>query len=185
MLRALARVGLIIALPAVAGERLTDRAYVLDGDTLAVGGLHARLEGAAAPELAHYDQPGERGGETARAFMVEPVESQTVVCDSPRSARKAAGWAGARSTPAQRGTVRRHGTARGRHCRFQAIACRGRAQPRSSSLPMTSPLAKICSRIPRITSGGWMFGRWPGSAVATIASGACFRRDGAGRLNGW
>ena len=103
MLRALTRVGLIIALPAVAGERLAGRAHVLDGDTLAVGGLHARLKGAAAPELAHYGQPGERSGETVSAFMVELVDGQTVVCDSLRSARTAAGWAGARPPPVQRG----------------------------------------------------------------------------------
>src|SRR4051794_35785065 len=72
---------LAAALPATAGERLAARAHVLDGDTIVVDGIHVRLKGVAAPEVAHYDKPGEPGGEAAKAFMVELVEGQVVVCD--------------------------------------------------------------------------------------------------------
>ena len=62
-----------------AGERLRGRAQVLDGDTIIVADIHVRLKGVAAPEVAH---PGERTrGEAAKAFMVELVEGQTLVCD--------------------------------------------------------------------------------------------------------
>ena len=76
-------VGLLLAvsLPAAAGERLAGRAHVTDGDTLSVGGLAVRLKGVAAPEVAHFGEPGEPGGIEAKAFMVELVEDQTVVCD--------------------------------------------------------------------------------------------------------
>ena len=51
-----------LSLPA-AGERLAGRASVLDGDTIAVGGVHVRLEGVAAPEVPH---PGHAGSPAAR-----------------------------------------------------------------------------------------------------------------------
>ena len=35
----------------------------------------------AAPEVAHFGEPGEPGGEPAKDFMVELIEGQTVVCD--------------------------------------------------------------------------------------------------------
>ena len=73
-----------LALPADAGERLAGRAHVLDGDTIAVGGIHVRLKGVAAPEVAHFGEPGEAGGKEAQKFMVELVEGQTVVCDLTR-----------------------------------------------------------------------------------------------------
>src|SRR4051794_7928129 len=49
--------------PAAAGERLAGRAHVLDGDTIVVDGIHGRLEGVAAPEVAHFGKLGEGGGE--------------------------------------------------------------------------------------------------------------------------
>ena len=73
-LRALACVSLILSFPAVAGERIAGRPHVFDGDTIA-DGIHVRLNGVAAPEVAHYDQPSEPGGEAAKAFMVELVEA--------------------------------------------------------------------------------------------------------------
>lgn len=74
---------LTLASPAWAAERLNGRAHVLDGDTIAVGGVHVRLSGVAAPELEHEDLGihAEAGGEDATAFMRRLVESQTVVCD--------------------------------------------------------------------------------------------------------
>jgi endonuclease YncB( thermonuclease family) len=69
---------LALAAPASAGERLTGRARVTDGDTISVGGVAVRLKGLAAPEVAHFGEPG---GAAAKAFMVELVEGQTVVCD--------------------------------------------------------------------------------------------------------
>ena len=68
-----------LALPVVAGERLAGRARVTDGDTLRVGGVAVRLKGLAAPEVAHFGDPGEPGGIEAKAFMVELVEGETVV----------------------------------------------------------------------------------------------------------
>jgi micrococcal nuclease len=71
----------LLASPAVAAERLVGRARVIDGDTLVVGGVHVRLQGVAAPEVAHPGQPqDEPGGPAARAFMQELVEDRTVVC---------------------------------------------------------------------------------------------------------
>jgi micrococcal nuclease len=49
-----------------------------------VGGVAARLKGLAAPEVAHFGDPGEPGGVAAKAFMVELVEGETVVCDLTR-----------------------------------------------------------------------------------------------------
>ena len=70
--------------PVAAGERLTGRARVLDGDTIVVGGIAVRLKGVAAPEAAHFGSPGGPGGEEAKAYMVELVEKGTVVCDLTR-----------------------------------------------------------------------------------------------------
>jgi endonuclease YncB( thermonuclease family) len=72
---------LSLAAPAAADERLTGRARVTDGDTISVGGVAVRLKGVAAPEVAHFGDPGEPGGEAAKTFMVEMVDGQTVVCD--------------------------------------------------------------------------------------------------------
>ena len=85
---------LILAAPVIAGERLVGRARVTDGDTLRVGGVAVRLKGLAAPEVAHGGDPGEPGGVEAKAFMVELVEGQTVVCDltQERTHGRRVGW---------------------------------------------------------------------------------------------
>jgi micrococcal nuclease len=76
--------GLGLALPAIGADRLIGLAHVLDGDTIAVGGVRVRLKGVAAPEVEHFGEPGEAGGEAAKAFMVELVEGQVVVCELTR-----------------------------------------------------------------------------------------------------
>ena len=83
-----------LALPATASDRLAGRAHVLDGDTIAVSGIQVRLKGGAAPEVAHFGEPGEAGGEEAKKFMVELVEGQTVVCDltQERTHGRRVGW---------------------------------------------------------------------------------------------
>ena len=43
--------------------------------------MAVRPKGLAAPEVAHGGEPGEPGGIAAKAFMVELVEGETVVCD--------------------------------------------------------------------------------------------------------
>jgi hypothetical protein len=74
-------------------ERLIGRAHVIDGDTLVVAGVHVRLQGVAAPEVAHPGLPhDEPGGPEAKAFLQELVEGRTVVGaltahPSPSSAR--------------------------------------------------------------------------------------------------
>ena len=59
-----------------------------------MGGVAVRLKGLAAPEIAHFGDPGETGGEAAKAFMVEMVEGQTVVCDltQERTHGRRVGW---------------------------------------------------------------------------------------------
>ena len=85
---------LILAAPVIAGERLVGRARVTDGDTLRVGGVAVRLKGLAAPEVAHGGDPGESGGVEAKAYMVELVEGETVVCDliQERTHGRRVGW---------------------------------------------------------------------------------------------
>jgi endonuclease YncB( thermonuclease family) len=85
---------LALAIPAEAGERLAGRAHVTDGDTISVGGVAVRLKGVAAPEVAHFGDPGEPGGIEAKRFMVELVEGQTVVCDltQERTHGRRVGW---------------------------------------------------------------------------------------------
>jgi micrococcal nuclease len=54
---------------------------VIDGDPIVVGGVHVRLQGVAAPEVAHLGLPqDEPGGPQARDFLAELVEGRTVVC---------------------------------------------------------------------------------------------------------
>jgi len=73
--------GLLVS-PALAAERLVGRTRVIDGDPIVVGGVHVRLQGVAAPEVAHPGQPDdEPGGPEARALMQELVEGRTVVCE--------------------------------------------------------------------------------------------------------
>ena len=85
---------LSLAAPAAAGERLTGRAHVTDGDTISVGGVAVRLKGVAAPEIAHFGDPGEPGGTEAKAFMMELVEGQIVICDltHERTHGRRVGW---------------------------------------------------------------------------------------------
>lgn len=66
-----------------AAETLAGAARVADGDTLRVGGVTVRLQGLAAPEVAH---PGlhvaeEPGGPEARDAMRALVAGHTVVCE--------------------------------------------------------------------------------------------------------
>ena len=53
-----------------------------------------RLKGVAAPEVAHFGDPGEPGGSEARAFMVELIEGETVICDltQERTHGRRVGW---------------------------------------------------------------------------------------------
>ena len=94
MLRIIAVAALVAAAPAAAGERLVGRAHVLDGDTIVVDGIPVRLKGVAAPEVAHFGDPGEPGGEEAKAFMVRLIEGQAVVCDltQERTHGRRVGW---------------------------------------------------------------------------------------------
>ncbi|MFZ1429366.1 MAG: thermonuclease family protein [Geminicoccaceae bacterium] len=71
-------------MPAVAAERLIGRAHVIDADTVVVAGIHVRLKGVAAPEVAHAGKADEPAGDAARAFMTALIEGQTVVCDLTR-----------------------------------------------------------------------------------------------------
>jgi micrococcal nuclease len=72
----------LLALPADAAERLVGRAHVINGDTIVVGGVHVRLQGVAAPEVAHPGQPqDEPGRPEARVFMQDLAEGRTVVCE--------------------------------------------------------------------------------------------------------
>ena len=52
------------------------------------------MKGLAAPEVAHGGDPGEAGGEAAKAYMVELVEGETVVCDlaQERTHGRRVGW---------------------------------------------------------------------------------------------
>jgi endonuclease YncB( thermonuclease family) len=71
----------LLASSSMVAERLVGRARVIDGATIVVGGVHVRLQGVAAPEVAHPGQPqDEPGGPEAKAFIQELVEDRTVVC---------------------------------------------------------------------------------------------------------
>ena len=56
---------------------------MLDGDTIAVGGVTVRLQGVAAPELDHPNLGIEQepGGPEAAAFMRRLVEGRVVTCE--------------------------------------------------------------------------------------------------------
>lgn len=73
----------LAALPAAAAERLVGRAHAIDGDGVAVAGVHVRLQGVVAPEIAHPDLgiEEEPGGPEAAAFMTKLVEGRTLVCE--------------------------------------------------------------------------------------------------------
>ncbi len=59
-----------------------------------VSGIHVRLKGVAAPEVAHFGELGEPGGEAAKEFLVDLVEEQMVVCDltQERTHGRRVGW---------------------------------------------------------------------------------------------
>lgn len=71
-------------LPVAEGARIAGPAEVLDGDTLAVGGLRVRLFGADAPEGAQRCGTAEGGawacGAVAAARLRDLVEGETVTC---------------------------------------------------------------------------------------------------------
>ena len=73
----------LAAAPAAAAERLVGRAHAIDGDGVAVVGIPIRLEGVAAPEIAHPDLgiEEEPGGPEAAGFMARLVNGQTLVCE--------------------------------------------------------------------------------------------------------
>jgi endonuclease YncB( thermonuclease family) len=72
-------IGILVVLPALAAEPFVGPARVIDGDTIVINGIHVRLQGVAAPEMAHpgqaHDEPGRP---EARAFMHERIEGHTV-----------------------------------------------------------------------------------------------------------
>ena len=81
-------------LPRSAGERPSGRAHVLDDDTIVADGIHVRLKGMAKPQVAHHQDPGKPVGEAAKAFMVDLIEGQVVVCDlaQDRTHGRRVGW---------------------------------------------------------------------------------------------
>jgi endonuclease YncB( thermonuclease family) len=74
-----------------AARALESLAQVLDDDTIVVDGNQIRLKSFAAPKVAHFGEPG---GEAAKAFMVELVEGQMMVCDltQERTHRRRVGY---------------------------------------------------------------------------------------------
>jgi endonuclease YncB( thermonuclease family) len=64
------------------------RAPLLPGK--AHSGANGRLKGVAAPEVAHFGEPSEAGGEEAKKL----VEGETVVCDltQERTHGRRVGW---------------------------------------------------------------------------------------------
>jgi endonuclease YncB( thermonuclease family) len=60
----------LLASSSMVAERLVSRARVIDGDTIVVGGVHVRLQGVAAPEVAH---PGQLQDEPGGPEMAPPV----------------------------------------------------------------------------------------------------------------
>ena len=66
----------------LAGQLLHGTGQAVDGDTIIVVGVHVRLQGVAAPEIAHPDKPkAESGGDAAADFMHRLVDGRVVVCD--------------------------------------------------------------------------------------------------------
>jgi endonuclease YncB( thermonuclease family) len=63
-----------LAAPARAGNILSGYTYVIDGDTIDVGGRRVRINGIAAPEVS------ERGGAAAKAVMSRLVVGGAVTC---------------------------------------------------------------------------------------------------------
>lgn len=73
----------LAALSVAAAERLIGLAHAIDGDTLAVAGIPVRLQGIAAPEIAHPELgiEEEPGGPEAAAFMARLVNGKMLACD--------------------------------------------------------------------------------------------------------
>jgi micrococcal nuclease len=67
-----------------AAEQLVGRTRVIDGDTIAVGGVTVRLKGIAAPEMPRGSSTGEPGGHNATAFMEQIAGGRTAVCELTR-----------------------------------------------------------------------------------------------------
>ncbi len=67
---------------------VTGRAWVIDGDTIIVGGIHVRLKAIDAPEM------GEPGGEAAKWHMVKLTKGRTVSCEftGERSYERLVAW---------------------------------------------------------------------------------------------
>lgn len=73
---------LVATLPALAQPReLHGRVRVIDGDTIVVDGIHVRLQGIDAPEVAHFGKPDDPGGPEARAYLRDIAEGRIAVCD--------------------------------------------------------------------------------------------------------
>jgi endonuclease YncB( thermonuclease family) len=78
-----AALALLFAVAPASAETIHGAGRAIDGDTIAVDGVHVRLKGVAAPELAH---PGlhiaeEPGGPEAARFMHDLIDGKTMVCD--------------------------------------------------------------------------------------------------------
>jgi micrococcal nuclease len=135
MRRLVAGLVLGLVLPAVAGERLVGRAKVIDGDTITVDGIHVRLKGVAAPEVAHFGRSGEPGGEEARDFVAKLVDGQTVVCDlsQERTWGRRVGWCYRNGQDVAEALIRA-GLARDRP-RYSGGRYAADDQPRAATLP--------------------------------------------------
>ena len=159
---------LALAVPAAAGERLAGRAHVLDGDTIAVSGIHVRLKGVAAPEVAHFGEPGEAGGEEAKAYMVAMVEGQTVVCDltGERTHGRRVGWCLRRRPGRGRGADQGRAGARLPSVLGWALCCRRARSSARAAVPGYCNPASLISHDHRTDTR--CFGR--------IASGQCQSR---------
>jgi len=66
------------------GDILAGSAYVIDGDTISIGGSHIRLKGIDAPELAQDcgGAPATACGRTARQALVQLVGGRDVRCEA-------------------------------------------------------------------------------------------------------
>lgn len=76
----------ILALPAHAGEPISGKARIIDGDTIEVAGTRIRLEGIDAPERGQECQDRLRHpydcGHTAVRTLVGLTKGQTVSCEA-------------------------------------------------------------------------------------------------------
>src|SRR4051812_39740833 len=74
---------LCLAAAPASAEAVHGTGRAIDGDTLAVGGVHVRLKGVAAPELAPpgLHIAGGRGGRGGAASVRGLVDGREVACD--------------------------------------------------------------------------------------------------------